>query len=87
MKEEEIRTIVVETIQNIQQLSRLGEREFAKIFYGIKESNWEPMYVREKFNKYCEEGFMRAYNRLDIRNASRILDFIVEECKEEEDVN
>ncbi len=79
IKQNKTRTQVAETIGEIQKLSRLNKREFARIFYGLKDSNWDELYVRDKFNKYCEEGFISAYNRLDIRNASRVIDYITEE--------
>ncbi len=79
IKQNKTRTQVAETIGEIQKLSRLNKREFARIFYGLKDSNWDELYVRDKFNKYCEEGFISAFNRLDIRNTSRVIDYITEE--------
>tara|TARA_R100000908_G_C3639105_1_gene76242 strand:- start:235 stop:504 length:270 start_codon:yes stop_codon:yes gene_type:complete len=79
IKQSKARTQVAETIGEIQKLSRLNKREFARIFYGLKDSNWDELYVRDKFNKYCEEGFISAFNRLDIRNTSRVIDYITEE--------
>jgi|7_EtaG_2_1085326.scaffolds.fasta_scaffold09093_2 hypothetical protein len=79
-KEELIKQLAVtETIRQVQKLSELGEREFARIFYGIKDSNYNRDYVRSKFIYYQQEGFCRAYNRLDINNASRIIDYIIGE--------
>ena len=65
--------MVANTLGSIQRLNQLGEREFARVFYG---------YIREKFNRYCEEGFLSAYNRLDISNCIRVLDYITEEVNE-----
>jgi len=81
MKEEEITTrlIVIETIRQVQKLSELGEREFARIFYGVKDSNMNRDYIRGKYIYYQEEGFCRAYNRLDFSNASRVLEYIMGE--------
>ena len=79
-KEELIKQLAVtETIRQVQKLSELGEREFARIFYGVKDSNMNRDHIRGKYRYYCEEGFFRAYNRLDIRNASRIIDLIIGE--------
>ena len=79
-KEQLIKQLAVtETIRQVQKLSELGEREFARIFYGVKDSNMNRDYIRGKYRYYCEEGFFRAYNRLDIRNASRIIDLIIGE--------
>ena len=75
--------LVAETIGSIQRLSRLGERDFARTFYGIKDTNMDRDYVRGKYNKYCEEGFLSAYNRLDIKNCIRIIDYITEEVHSE----
>ena len=87
MKEEEITTrkIITETIRQVQKLSELGEREFARVFYGIKDSNMDRDYVRSKFVYYLETGFISAYNRLDVRNSCRVLDYITEEVHSEPD--
>tara|TARA_R100000963_G_C4642425_1_gene106068 strand:+ start:1499 stop:1747 length:249 start_codon:yes stop_codon:yes gene_type:complete len=81
MKEEEIKTrlIVTETIRQVQKLSELGEREFSRIFYGIKDSDHNRDYVRSKYIFYQQEGFCRAYNRLDLPNQSRVLEYIMGE--------
>jgi DNA polymerase IIIc chi subunit len=81
MKEEEIKTrlIVTETIRQVQKLSELGEREFARVFYGIKDSDYNRDYVRSKYVFYQQEGFCRAYNRLDLPNQSRVLEYIMGE--------
>ena len=78
-KKHKARTKVVDILGQIQRLNRLNKREFARIFYGLKDSNWDELYIRDKFNKYCEEGFLSAYNRLDVRNSNRIIDIITEE--------
>ena len=78
-KKDKARTKVVDILQQIQRLNRLNKREFARTFYGLKDSNWDELYIRDKFNKYCEEGFLSAYNRLDVRNCNRIIDIITEE--------
>ena len=81
MNKEEIKTrlIVTETIRQVQKLSELGKREFGRVFYGIKDSNYNRDYLHSKYIYYCEEGFVRAYNRLDAPNASRILEYIMGE--------
>ena len=81
MKEEEITTrlIVTETIRQVQKLSELGKREFARVFYGIKDSNYDRDHLQSKYIFYQQEGFSRAYNRLDIKNQSRILEYIIGE--------
>ena len=81
MKEKELRErmIVTETIRQVQKLSELGEREFARVFYGIKDSDHNRDYVRSKFIYYQQEGFCRAYNRLDLPNQSRVLEYIMGE--------
>ena len=81
MKEEEITTrlIVTETIRQVQQLSELGKREFGRIFYGIKDSNYDRDYLQSKYIFYQQEGFCRAYNRLDLPNQSRVLEYIMGE--------
>tara|TARA_R100000152_G_scaffold20417_1_gene14073 strand:+ start:1614 stop:1886 length:273 start_codon:yes stop_codon:yes gene_type:complete len=78
-KRHKARTKVVETLQQIQRLNRLNKREFARTFYGLTDSNWNELYIRDKFNKYCEEGFLSAYNRLDVKNSNRVIDIITEE--------
>ena len=78
-KRHKARTKVVETLQQIQRLNRLNKKEFARTFYGLTDSNWNELYIRDIFNKYCEEGFLSAYNRLDVRNCNRIIDIITEE--------
>ncbi len=71
--------LVAETIGSIQRLNQLGEREFARVFYGLKDSNTNREYVRQKYHKYCEEGFLSAYNRLDIGNTIRVLEYITDD--------
>lgn len=78
-KQNKTRTQVAETIGEIQKMSRLNKREFSKIFYGMKDTIMDTDYLNVKYNKYCEEGFISAYNRLDIRNMSRVIDYITEE--------
>jgi len=78
-KQNKARTQVAETIGEIQKLSRLNKREFGRIFYGMKETIIDTDYLNGKYNKYCEEGFISAYNRLDIKNMSRVIDYITEE--------
>ena len=79
-KEELIKQLAVtETIRQVQKLSELGEREFARVFYGIKDSDHNRDYVRSKFIYYQQEGFCRAYNRLDLPNQSRVLEYIMGE--------
>jgi hypothetical protein len=86
MNKDKTFSIVAKTLGTIQSLNRLGEREFARIFYGIKDSNnMERDYIRSKFIYYLETGFISAYNRLDIRNANRVLDYITEEAHPEND--
>ena len=77
--------IVANTLGTIQSLNKLGERDFARIFYGIKDSNMDRDYVRSKFVYYLETGFISAYNRLDVRNSCRVLDYITEEVHSEPD--
>ena len=79
MNKDKTFSIVANTLGTIQSLNRLGERDFARIFYGIKDSNYNRDYVRSKFNYYCQEGFIKAYNRLDVNNCNRVLDYITEE--------
>ncbi len=80
MNKQKTFSIVANTLGTIQSLNKLGERDFARIFYGIKDSNnMDKEYIRSKFNYYCEQGFISAYNRLDINNCSRVLDYITEE--------
>lgn len=74
--------MVANTLGSIQRLNQLGERDFARVFYGVKDTNLKRGYIREKFNRYCEEGFLSAYNRLDIGNCIRVLDYITEEVNE-----
>tara|TARA_R100000700_G_C3160423_1_gene136642 strand:+ start:811 stop:1083 length:273 start_codon:yes stop_codon:yes gene_type:complete len=78
-KKDKARTKVVDILQQIQRLNRLNKREFARTFYGLSDSNWNELYIRDKFNKYCEEGFLSAYNRLDVKNCNRVIDIITEE--------
>ena len=78
-KQNKTRTQVAETIGEIQKLSRLNKREFGRIFYGMKDTIIDVDYLNGKYNKYCEEGFIPAYNRLDIKNMSRVIDYITEE--------
>ena len=87
MNKDETFRLVANTLGTIQSLNRLGEREFARIFYGIKDSNnMERDYIRSKFIYYLETGFISAYNRLDVRNANRVLDYITEEVHPENDI-
>ena len=79
MNKDKTFSIVANTLGTIQSLNRLGERDFARIFYGIKDSNMDRDYVRSKFVYYLETGFISAYNRLDVRNSCRVLDYITEE--------
>jgi len=85
MNKDKTFSIVANTLGTMQSLNRLGEREFARIFYGIKDSNYNRDYVRSKFNYYCEEGFLKAYNRLDVNNCSRVLDYITEEVHRDDE--
>jgi len=78
-KQNKTRTQVTETIREIQKLSRLNTREFGRIFYGMKDTIIDIEYLNGKYYKYCEEGFIPAYNRLDIPNMSRVIDYITEE--------
>ena len=85
MNKDKTFSIVANTLGTIQSLSRLGEREFARIFYGIKDTNYNREYVRGKYNYYCEDGFVKAYNRLDVRNCNRVLDYITEEVHRDDE--
>jgi len=83
MNKDKTFSIVANTLGTIQSLNKLGERDFARIFYGIKDSNMDRDYVRSKFVYYLETGFISAYNRLDVRNCNRVLDYITEEVHRE----
>ena len=79
MNKDKTFSLVANTLGTIQSLSRLGEREFGQIFYNLKDNVMDTEYLRSKYNYYCEEGFIKAYNRLDVRNSCRVLDYITEE--------
>ena len=84
MNKDKTFSLVANTLGTIQSLSRLGERDFGRIFYGTKANNvMDAEYIRSKYNYYCEEGFVKAYNRLDVRNCNRVLDYITEEVHRE----
>ena len=52
-KEELIKQLAVtETIRQVQKLSELGEREFARIFDGVKDSKMNRDYRRGKYTYY-----------------------------------
>jgi hypothetical protein len=84
MNKDKTFSIVANTLGTIQSLSRLGEREFGQIFYNLKDNVMDTEYLRSKYNYYCEEGFIKAYNRLDVRNCNRVLDYITEEVHTEQ---
>ena len=83
MNKDKTFSIVANTLGTIQSLSRLGERDFGRIFYNLKDNVMDTEYLRSKYNYYCEEGFISAYNRLDVRNCNRVLDYITEEVHRE----
>ena len=83
MNKDKTFNIVANTLGTIQSLSRLGEREFGQIFYNLKDNVMDTEYLRNKYHYYCEEGFVKAYNRLDVRNCNRVLDYITEEVHRE----
>jgi len=85
MNKDKTFSIVANTLGTIQSLSRLGEREFGQIFYNLKDNVMDTEYLRTKYNYYCEEGFVKAYNRLDIRNCNRVLDYITEEVHRDDE--
>ena len=85
MNKDKTFSLVANTLGTIHSLNRLGEREFARIFYGTKPNNvMDTEYIRSKYNYYCEEGFLKAYNWLDVRNCNRVLDYITEEVHREQ---
>lgn len=83
MNKDKTFSLVANTLGTIQSLSRLGERDFGRIFYNLKDNVMDTEYLRSKYNYYCEEGFISAYNRLDVRNCNRVLDYITEEVHRE----
>jgi len=85
MSKDKTFSIVANTLGTMQSLNRLNKREFGRIFYGLLIDDLVPsFYINSKYNYYCEEGFIKAYNRLDVRNATRVLDYITEEVHTEQ---
>ena len=76
----ELHEIIFFAIDELKEREDMSIHQFCQIFYGQKYSRKSDAlgYLRGKYAKFIEEGFVSAYGRLDMNNRHRVIEWITD---------
>ena len=76
----ELHEIIFFAIDELKEREDMSIHSFSQIFYGQKYSRKSDAlgYLRSKYVKFVEEGFISAYGRLDMNNRHRVIEWLVD---------
>ena len=76
----EMNTILYMVIEDLKESESMAIHQFGKVFYDESYSRETDAlgYLKGKYIRYLQDGFIGAYGRLDTKNRMRVIEWLTE---------